>query len=164
MASTVKVTRWSRSEAPAEADLRGSMLAQGLQPYGWSNRAGDAYTAHSHAYDKVIYVVAGGITFYLPETGEQRTLNPGDRLDLDVLVTPPDGHLAQARQIFAAGLPLLAEKPLTLTIDEGKILVKTVRQLNKVFQTSTEDRAVPEYHRMAELVRNGRIVPTRRRN
>ena len=30
MASTVKVTRWSRSEAPAEADLRGSMLAQGL--------------------------------------------------------------------------------------------------------------------------------------
>ena len=82
MASTVKVTRWSRSEAPAEADLRGSMLAQGLQPYGWSNRAGDAYTAHSHAYDKVIYVVAGSITFYLPETGERQTLYPGDRLDL----------------------------------------------------------------------------------
>ena len=48
------------------------------------------------------------------------------------------------------------EKP-TLTIDQGKILVKTVREHNKVFQTSTEDRSLPVYHRMAELVRNGRI-------
>ena len=45
------------------------MHAQGLQPYGWSNRAGDTYAPHSHAYDKVIYVVEGSITFYLPETG-----------------------------------------------------------------------------------------------
>ncbi|MEK7727384.1 MAG: hypothetical protein AAB354_03160, partial [candidate division KSB1 bacterium] len=45
----------------------------------------------------------------------------------------------------------------TLTIDEGKLLIKAVRKHKRVFQTSTEDRAVPEYHRMAELVRNGRI-------
>jgi len=32
-----------------------------------------------------------------------------------------------------------------------------VRKHRKVFQTSTEDRSVVEYHRMAELVRNGRI-------
>ena len=36
------------------------------------------------------------------------------RDDAVLLVTPPDGHLA--RQIFAAGLPLLAEKPLTLDL------------------------------------------------
>lgn len=100
MASTVKVTRWSRSEAPAEADLRGNMLAQGLQPYGWSNRAGDAYAAHSHAYDKVIYVTAGSITFYLPETGEQLTLNLGDRLDL------PAGVM-HAAQVGAQGVACL---------------------------------------------------------
>ena len=55
-----------------------------------------------------------------------------------------------------AGKDVQCEKP-TLTIDEGKRLIKEVRKANKVFQTSTEDRAVPEYHRMAELVRNGRI-------
>ena len=55
-----------------------------------------------------------------------------------------------------AGKDVQCEKP-TLTIDEGKILVKTVRQLGKVFQTSTEDRSLDMYHRMAELVRNGRI-------
>ena len=45
----------------------------------------------------------------------------------------------------------------TLTIDEGKTLIREVRKRGKVLQTSTEDRAVPVYHRMAELVRNGRV-------
>jgi DNA polymerase III alpha subunit len=40
---------------------------------------------------------------------------------------------------------------------DPKVLVDAVRKHKKVFQTSTEDRSVPEYHRMAELVRNGRI-------
>ena len=55
-----------------------------------------------------------------------------------------------------AGKDVQCEKP-TLTIDEGKLLIKAVRKHKKVFQTSTEDRSVPQYHRMAELVRNGRI-------
>jgi len=100
MASTPRVTRWPQSEAPTEADLRSSMHAQGLHPYGWSNRAGDAYTAHSHTYDKVIYVTAGSITFCLPETGEELTLFPGDRLDL------PAGVLHDA-QVGARGVSCL---------------------------------------------------------
>jgi predicted dehydrogenase len=55
-----------------------------------------------------------------------------------------------------AGKDVQCEKP-TLTIDEGKLLVNAVRKTNRVFQTSTEDRSIPVYHRMAELVRNNRI-------
>lgn len=40
------------------------------------------YAAHSHSYNKVIYVVQGSITFGLPELGEQLILKAGDRLDL----------------------------------------------------------------------------------
>lgn len=40
------------------------------------------YAAHSHSYDKVIYVVRGSITFGLPELDQQLTLKPGDRFDL----------------------------------------------------------------------------------
>lgn len=40
------------------------------------------YAAHSHSYDKVIYVVRGSITFGLPELGQSLTLQAGDRLDL----------------------------------------------------------------------------------
>jgi quercetin dioxygenase-like cupin family protein len=82
MASTVKVTRWSQNWLPTEAELRQKMLAHGLQPYGWSNAAGDTYPPHSHPYHKVIFVVEGSITFGLPEEGTAVVLTAGDRLDL----------------------------------------------------------------------------------
>jgi predicted dehydrogenase len=43
--------------------------------------------------------------------------------DAVLLVTPPDGHLEQARLVFAAGLPLLAEKPLALDLAEAREIV-----------------------------------------
>jgi hypothetical protein len=43
-----------------------------------------------------------------------------------------------------------SEKP-TLTIAEGKVLIETMWKEGRVFQTSTEDRSLPQYHRMAEL-------------
>jgi quercetin dioxygenase-like cupin family protein len=58
------------------------MAEQGLSPYAWSNGPHDVYTAHSHGYDKVIYVVKGSITFGLAQLRQQLTLNVGDRLDL----------------------------------------------------------------------------------
>jgi quercetin dioxygenase-like cupin family protein len=91
MAQSVKVTRWSQSVLPTETGLQWSMLALGSQPYRWSNEAGDTYAAHSHDYDKVIYVVEGSITFGLPEEEGLVTLFPGDRLDL------PAGTLHDAR-------------------------------------------------------------------
>jgi predicted dehydrogenase len=81
-----------------------------------------------------------------------------DRKDIDAVMisTPDHWHVLISVMAVRAGKDVQCEKP-TLTMDEGKILVKTVRQHNKVFQTSTEDRSVALYHRMAELVRNGRI-------
>lgn len=58
------------------------MVEEGLSPYAWSNGAHDVYAAHTHSYDKVIYVVRGSITFGLPELGQRLTLHAGDRLDL----------------------------------------------------------------------------------
>jgi quercetin dioxygenase-like cupin family protein len=58
------------------------MADEGLSPYAWSNGPRDRYAAHTHSYDKVIYVVRGSITFGLPELGQSLTLQAGDRLDL----------------------------------------------------------------------------------
>lgn len=58
------------------------MADEGLDPYSWSNGPFDTYSAHSHGYDKVIYVVRGSITFGLPELGQELKLKAGDRLDL----------------------------------------------------------------------------------
>jgi myo-inositol 2-dehydrogenase / D-chiro-inositol 1-dehydrogenase len=80
------------------------------------------------------------------------------RKDIDAVMisTPDHWHTLISLLAIQAGKDVQCEKP-TLTIREGQILTKAVRKHKRIFQTSTEDRGIPEYHRMAELVRNGRI-------
>jgi predicted dehydrogenase len=80
------------------------------------------------------------------------------RPDIDTVMisTPDHWHTLISVMAMRAGKDVQCEKP-TLTIGEGKVLIDAVRKHKKVFQTSTEDRSIPVYHRMAELVRNGRI-------
>jgi quercetin dioxygenase-like cupin family protein len=80
--STPRVTPWADSVPPTQSMLWRRMSDEGLSPYTWSNSPHDVYAAHSHSYNKVIYVVQGSITFGLPELGQQLILKAGDRLDL----------------------------------------------------------------------------------
>ena len=85
--NTPHVTPWADSTPPTESTLMRLCAEQGLHPYQWSNGPHDVYAAHSHGYDKVIYVVRGSITFGLPQLGQQLTLKAGDRLDLPAGIT-----------------------------------------------------------------------------
>lgn len=77
-----QVTPWSDPSPATQSSLWRMMSDENLSPYSWSNGPHDTYAAHSHSYNKVIYVVEGSITFGLPELGKQLVLNAGDRLDL----------------------------------------------------------------------------------
>jgi uncharacterized protein YjlB len=79
---TPQVTPWPDSATPTESTLRQLFADEGMIPYQWSNMLADIYRAHTHSFDKVIYVLRGSITFGLPELGQQLTLTAGDRLDL----------------------------------------------------------------------------------
>ena len=89
-------------------------------------------------------------------TGDFREVLARDDIDVVMISTPDHWHTLMSLMAIRAGKDVQCEKP-TYTIDEGKLLTKAVRKHSKVFQTSTEDRSIPVYHRMAELVRNGRI-------
>jgi predicted dehydrogenase len=80
------------------------------------------------------------------------------RRDIDaVMVSTPDHwHVPISLAALRAGKDVQCEKP-TLTVAEGRVLADTVRRYGAVFQMSTEDRAMACHHRMAELVRNGRL-------
>jgi predicted dehydrogenase len=80
------------------------------------------------------------------------------RRDVDAVAisTPDHWHVPMSLMAIRAGKDVICEKP-TLTIEEGRVLSDTVARHGTVFQTSTEDRSLVVYHRMAELVRNGRI-------
>ena len=83
----IYVQKWAHSHAPTEAELYQKMLSEGLTPYKWRSDPQEVFAAHAHAYEKVIYVVGGSITFGFPVEGAPTTLYPGDRLGLpaDVL-------------------------------------------------------------------------------
>ena len=82
MTDSVKITSWPDTDPPSRDELWRIMVDEGLSPYAWSNGPLDVYAAHTHSYNKVIYVVSGSITFGLPELERNLTLFPGDRLDL----------------------------------------------------------------------------------
>ena len=81
-----------------------------------------------------------------------------DRADVDAVMisTPDHWHVPMSVMAAKAGKDVICEKP-TLTVAEGRVLCEAVQRYGTVYQTSTEDRSVPQYLRMAELVRNGRI-------
>jgi len=80
--STYRYTPWPWGSDVREDELRALMRNEGLTPYTWSNGPHFAYSAHTHSYTKVLYVVRGSITFHLPASGEDIVMKPGDRLDL----------------------------------------------------------------------------------
>ncbi|MCC6501281.1 MAG: cupin [Anaerolineales bacterium] len=98
--NTPHVTLWADPAAPTESALRRLFADEGLHPYAWSNGAHDTSAAHSHAYDKVIYVVRGSITFGLPELNQSFELHAGDRLDLPA-------EVAHNAQVGAQGVVCL---------------------------------------------------------
>ena len=77
-------------------------------------------------------------------------------IDAVQISTPDHWHVPISALALKKNKDVCCEKP-TLTIEQGRFLSDIVAGSNKLFQTSLEDRAVPQYHRMAELVRNGRI-------
>jgi predicted dehydrogenase len=82
-----------------------------------------------------------------------------ERDDVHVIIngTPDHWHTLVNIAAVRAGKDVYSEKPLTLTIDEGKRLVKEVNKQGTVFQTGSQQRSDPRFRLACELVRNGRI-------
>ncbi len=71
--------------------------------------------------------------------------------------TPDHWHTFINIAALRAGKDVYSEKPLTLTIDEGKRLVEEVRKSKGVLQTGSQQRSDARFRLACDLVRNGRI-------
>ena len=82
-----------------------------------------------------------------------------ERKDVDIIIngTPDHWHSLINLGAARAKKDVYGEKPLTLTIDEGKHLIKAVRDHKIVFQTGTQQRSDRHFRLACELVRNQRI-------
>jgi predicted dehydrogenase len=81
------------------------------------------------------------------------------RKDIDAVevCTPDHWHACMVVEACRAGKDIYCQKPLSLTVAEGRAMSYAVHRSKVVFQTGSQQRSDARFRRAAELVRNGRI-------
>ena len=81
------------------------------------------------------------------------------RKDIDTVevVLPDHWHSIPVLMAAKAGKDIYYQKPLSLTIPEGRAMANSVKKYDVIFQTGSQQRSDENFRRVCELVRNGRI-------
>jgi predicted dehydrogenase len=80
-----------------------------------------------------------------------------EKLDAVWIETTTHARVLAALHAMQAGLDVYAEKPISLTISEGRSLVTAARKLNRILQAGSQQRSIPINRYASELVRTGKI-------
>jgi predicted dehydrogenase len=91
----------------------------------------------------------------LYEDFQEMLMNPD--IDAIVISTPDHWHAQPAYQAVLAGKDVYVQKPLSLTIQEGRQVADAVARTGRILQIGSQQRSMPQFLRAAELVRNGRL-------
>ncbi len=78
-------------------------------------------------------------------------------IDAVSISTPDHWHAEPVIAAALAGKDLYVQKPLSMTIAEGRAVSDIVRAKGRAFQIGSQQRSWKQFHTAAELVRNGRI-------
>ena len=82
-----------------------------------------------------------------------------DRTDLDAVIvaTPDHWHAIPTVMACQSGKDVYVEKPLALTIHEGRVMVDAARKYNRVVQMGTQQRSAPHFSDAVEYVKSGKL-------
>lgn len=89
--------------------------------------------------------------------GKYKELLARKDIDAVVIATPDHWHAQIAIDAAKAGKDIYCEKPLSLTIAEGRAMVEATHKYKRVFQTGSMQRSYYNFRQAAELVKNGYI-------
>jgi predicted dehydrogenase len=89
--------------------------------------------------------------------GDFREILARKDVDAVVIAAPDHWHAVMAVKACEAGKDVYCEKPLALTVAEGRAMVNATRKHNRVLQTGSMQRSWSEFRQAVELVRNGYV-------
>lgn len=78
-------------------------------------------------------------------------------IDIVVVATPDHWHSLNVVDAANAGKDIYGEKPLSLTIREGRLMADAVKRNGRIFQVGSQQRSDARFRHACELVRNGRL-------
>jgi myo-inositol 2-dehydrogenase / D-chiro-inositol 1-dehydrogenase len=80
-----------------------------------------------------------------------------DDVEAVIVATPDHWHTPITLAALASRKAVYCEKPLTLTVAEGQLLVEAMRRTGGLVQVGTQQRSDWRFRTACELVRNGRL-------
>lgn len=124
--------------------------------------ASDVYGAKLEAFMNATnkwYTEKLGQGAYKSVTGihDFRDLLARKDIDAVVIASPDHWHAAMAVRAAEAGKDIYCEKPLSLTVREGRAMADAARKHKRVFQTGSMQRSTKEFTKAVQLVRSGAI-------
>ena len=87
--------------------------------------------------------------------GDFRELLARDDIDAVMIATQDHWHALIATAAAAAGKDMYCEKPMGVSIEEGKTMRDAIRKHQRMFQAGTWQRSKSQFRRACELARNG---------
>ena len=86
---------------------------------------------------------------------DYRVMLDRENLDAVIIATPDHHHAAAGLRALQAGLDVYLEKPLTVTIREGRLLADAVRKTGRVLQVGSQQRTMDMNRFACEFIRDG---------
>jgi predicted dehydrogenase len=89
--------------------------------------------------------------------GDFRKVLDDKGVDAVIVATPDHWHALPTIMACDAGKDVYVEKPLSLRVREGRLMVNAARKNNRVVQTGSQQRSGAHYARAVEIVRSGKL-------
>ena len=78
-------------------------------------------------------------------------------IDLLCIATPDHWHAYMTIEACKAGKDVYVEKPISVTVHEGQMMVKAARKYGRVVQAGTQQRSGVHFQKAVEIVQSGRL-------